>query len=1055
MRRSFLIFILTSISVFAQDAVFKKLNWGIPSPYIKEIEADRESFYIATAGGLLIHNVKSGKERTIRTANGLPENYITALAVSPDESELWIGTPSGVARMNIQNSQITVFNRAKKQLSDDRVNTIVVDHHNVYIGTALGVDIYDRERNKFTAYTAIEGLAGNNVQALRAEGSIIWAGGADGISYYDRNDDLWVSFGSENGLRSNLVTSLSLDADAIWVGTAGGGLARFDRASEYFEMFSSDYGLVDDNIQSMSDDGNHLWAGTFGGLSKMEKKALSFQNYGNQNGISEPSVTSTAVRGEKLYIGTDGAGLFTYDKQTPQVQFSYSNTKYKKPGELLIYGTALSSHGFTTITTEIRSLENVNSAWSSDGVEPEKVSSGTEILFATVKTGNLPDGRYQVRISANDQSGKKNVAYGTVVVDNVAPKIDLFFRKPKPGEKEVSVSGRYLDLNLDQLEVYIGKRKVVPDIDRRQSRFRFPYSLESGAAMRVIATDIAGNRTEIKRTYSVDSEAPKLTLNPVDPDTIKGNLVEITGVVEEQNIDQVIVNPGQIIATITPAGDNRYEFKAQAPIRKEGLYTFQVSASDQGARTTTKQLTLKFYSEYTIVQIDDDKIPERTLKDNVEISGTVLGPVLKELYIEPGHRVITLDKDKTFSYKLSLAPGENKFTLFAVHANEQQDKFDFTVTSSQDKVEARIPASARTYSTADVSITGEYDPGITSVLVNRKKVELQTDVRTFTFDLHLNEGKNTILLTSVDELKRVQNKNVDIYLDKSKPDIYIRTPPAQTGLQDITLRGKIRDLLPVTISGYPGLRISWYNPENSDFEAKLHLQPGTNRVFIKAVDGAGNIAQKSFTIQYGEEFAKIEEAPGAASEAEIEELRKQIEDLQKQLAKQGSRARPVYSIRTVPRRSAVVAMPNVGRNRSYALAAKTYLGSEVFGDLLARYNSGRSARDKRVLIPTPELYRMISTSRYENTYEGTFIESSRAWNRGDSLSLHLVRHYTRNRQLKRISEGRGYVVLFLKNGAVIAVNEGGASLSEIRSRYNGEILLATTGKNELSFRTLR
>ncbi len=1038
----------------AQSTELRKVNWNLPSLYIKDIATGKENVYVATANGLAVVDPKSGKSTVYNTSNGIPDNFITSVSLSENETEVYLGTPTGLALLNLKSGKATVFNRARRQLSDDRVNSVLYDNGMVYIGTSLGVDIYDTRSNVFRAYTAIEGLAGNNIQNIITAGNIVWAGGADGIAYYDRNDDFWVSYGSDNGFAASLATTLSLDADAIWTGTAGGGLGRFDRNSEYFEMFTSDIGLVDDTIQNISDDGIYLWVGTFSGLSRLEKQNLRFDNFGTQNGLTEASVTATAIYGELVFAGTDGAGIFELKKDIPQVSFSYQASGYKKPGEILIAGTAWSQRGIDSVSAEYRSLENINSTWTTEGLSTGSFKTGRDTEIGTLSASSLADGRYQIKISVKDKSGKTNTAYGNVVVDNVPPKIDLFFRKPGPGDREVAVNGRYLDLNLNTIDVYIGGQKVPVEIDRQQARFRFRYPVGSNKKIKVTALDIAGNKAEKEESFTVDEAPPELTLNEVNPDKIQGNLVEISGFIIEENPDQVLVNPGQILAQLTPAGDKRYEFKAQAPIRKEGLYTFQVTASDTSGKTTTKPLTLKFYSEYTIVELDDSQIPESTLRDFVVFTGAVLGPPLKELYLEPGRRTIPLAADKTFNYKATLQEGENALTLVAIHLNGDVDKVDFKVTSTQKNVSARILSTAKTFSTPDGTLRGEYDPGITSILVNGKKVTLNPADRTWTYDMRLKDGANPVTITTVDELSRVVKKTETIYLDNKGPDIFLRTPPAQTGLQRITLRGRISDILPVRIEAFPNISITYYNPENGDFEASANFSEGSNSIQITAVDSAGNRSEKTFNIEYSEKYAKIEEAPGAANEAEILELKRQLEEMRKQLAKGGGRPVPVYSDPSLPKRPSVLSMPNPGKNKSYALAARTYLGSEHFANLIASYNAGRSSSASRLFVPTPELYKVAEGSRYQTTYEQVFIQSSRAKASSASLSVHLLGYYTRTRQLKRIIEGRGYTILLLKNGAAIAVSEG-AYAGTIQKAFSGEILLATSQKSEVAFIRIR
>lgn len=1017
-------------SLAAQQLRFQKFNIRLPSSFIKEIKVSENYLWVATSAGLVRAEPDGSSPEVYTATDGLPDTFVTSIQIDPQEKTAWIGTPSGLGRMDIDSGRVTVYNRRQRNLSDDRVNSLLLDKNTLYVGTMFGVDKFDIKANRWTPYTAIEGLAGNNIQTLVAEGDYIWAGGADGIAYYDKNEDFWISYGVTNGLNNNLVTSLVVDADALWVGTFGGGISRFDKAAERFEPFTTEYGLVDDQVQTLIDDGSFLWIGTFGGISRFDKDTLRFTNFGAQDGLKEPSIYAGTVRGDRILAGSDGAGIFIADKKRPQVSFSYQQTRYLEEGRVGIYGTLLSDSDIKNLRVIYKPAQSVQDTWFTEGIElasgqPENTR---EDLLATLETSKLTDGRFNVALEVTDNDGMQNKAYGTVIVDNIKPEIDLFFRPPEKGAKDVMVSGRYIDLNLDTLEVTIGSRKVNAAIDRQQKRFRFPYPIDSNQKIKITARDIGLNTATIEKSYVVDNDPPEVTVEPVDGTKLKTNVVTVKGTVKEENIEQVIVNPGQIPAELTPIGDAEYEYEAKAPIKKEGKYTFQITAFDQAGRTTTESLTVQFYSDVTIVEIADDKLPSFTLKDNIELQGNILGPMLKEFYIMPGKDEIPVADNKSFSKKLFLKPGMNKFTIVAVHANGEVAREKITVESSKKTVAAPLDIDSRSFTESNVTLQGKYDQGITKIVVNRKDADMNESNRTYEVDINIKEGKNPVKITTVDELGRVKSKTENVYLDRDAPGLYVRSLPSQTGLNTIRFKGRIREVSGYKLTVFPAAAFEYHNIEKGEFEGRLNLKKGVNRIYFVAEDAAGNIKRRDFLIEHDESYAKREVGAGAENEEELMALRREIEMLRKKLAGKSVTATS-FARKKLPANAGLYLVPTAGKIPSYSTTAHIYLGDDSLADLVAGFN-GRRARDlRRMLVPTPQLFTLLALSRERYTFEQVMRNSGVAYMRSKSraaVEKQVLRYLVRSRRLKKVKQHGSYTVFETRKGSGVVITSGSA-----------------------------
>ncbi len=116
----------------------------------------------------------------------------------------------------------------------------------------------------------------------------------------------FVSYSTREGLPQSQVTSIVQDKEAyLWVGTLG-GLARFNGAD--FVSFGRESGLLNNRITALKWENNHLWIGHSGGISV--KKAKRFQSYSLPKLNENIKVTDFVDFNGRLYIATNGAGLF-------------------------------------------------------------------------------------------------------------------------------------------------------------------------------------------------------------------------------------------------------------------------------------------------------------------------------------------------------------------------------------------------------------------------------------------------------------------------------------------------------------------------------------------------------------------------------------------------------------------------------------------------------------------------------------------------------------------------------------------------------------------------
>jgi hypothetical protein len=155
----------------------------------------------------------------------------------------------------------------------------------------------------------------------------------------------------------------------------------------------------------------------------------------------------------------------------------------------------------------------------------------------------------------------------------------------------------------------------------------------------------------------------------------------------------------------------------------------------------------------------------------------------------------------------------------------------------------------------NVSISGKvYDleSGLDALYCGSNFVPVSSD-GTFKLNVALNEGANSFTLIAIDKAGNKTQKIINIVKDTIPPEINITFPIASiypsyegiTVISDIKVTGTIKDLLPITLL---------INNENcfvdsyGNFAYQTNLNYGLNKIYLKAIDAAGNISEKTLII---------------------------------------------------------------------------------------------------------------------------------------------------------------------------------------------------------------
>lgn len=265
---------------------------------VTSVTQDRQGrlWFGVNGGGLQLW---SGARLERVTEPDFPRQYALVYSVLADRHDaIWIGL-YGEALLRRQTGTVTRFDlgfgdrkvMTPQVLFEDRAGTL-------WIGCADSLMRYDRDR--FTRYTAHEGLTSTRVMALAEDRSGTLYVGTDGGGLNCLRQGRFTAFTERDGLSEDHLSSLYADRDdVLWIGTAHRGLCRFKNGR--FDTIDLKAGLPSNNIGTLlADDEDNLWIGSNRGIVRVSRRAL--------NDYAEGDRRPLALRGFGLSDGLHTLG---------------------------------------------------------------------------------------------------------------------------------------------------------------------------------------------------------------------------------------------------------------------------------------------------------------------------------------------------------------------------------------------------------------------------------------------------------------------------------------------------------------------------------------------------------------------------------------------------------------------------------------------------------------------------------------------------------------------------------------------------------------------------
>ncbi|MCD8386088.1 MAG: ATP-binding protein [Bacteroidales bacterium] len=350
------------------------------------------------SGELVSFDPFSGESRCITPNMSGPLDHIHTMTTLPS-GMMMIGADTGLAIFDPRTYQCITSKHDEldpASLSDQFVYPICPDREGgIWIGTYYGGVNYMMpmlkmfERHQHSRFS--NSVSGNVISAFAEDprGNIYLASDDGGLSKYEPATRKFSHIQLSTTGRDNL-HALMVDGNDLWIGSYSAGIYRMDISTGRVRRYEMEHGRKSSYAMMRDHDGN-LWIATENILSLYNPKTdeiTAVKNLGAQ------IVAIDETEGGKLWVATQGHGLFLYDRPTQMWRNYVRNGADGSLPHNHVNSLAVDSHGELWAAT-VAGLVRFDSATGRFEPQPALATLGSVIavvedqntLWLTTNTG--------------------------------------------------------------------------------------------------------------------------------------------------------------------------------------------------------------------------------------------------------------------------------------------------------------------------------------------------------------------------------------------------------------------------------------------------------------------------------------------------------------------------------------------------------------------------------------------------------------------------------------------------------------------------------------------
>ena len=335
---------ITQFNLQKNDSIFHDNNLILS---IKPLSAENDSILlVGTETGLCLFNTVThdfSQYRHRKNKNSISNSIVKSICKVDDQ--LWLGTDLGLNEYDIEKQSFknyfTDLNNSNS-ISSNIVNDILLDRkRNLWIATDHGVNkLYITSNkilvNQITANSPSlkEGVTINDLSDKKDQ---LWLATNYGIFGYQKQNNTLINFLPPDLLHNKVADILAIDNGIIWIATSG-GLNKYDSKKNQFSSYVSHSdqtnALTTNYITCLAQDSKGtLWIGTQNrGIFKMVKNrdTFDFINYeylaSDENSIASNVIYDIAFdKNDNAWIATEAGVNCFYVSNGVIERFSDTN----------------------------------------------------------------------------------------------------------------------------------------------------------------------------------------------------------------------------------------------------------------------------------------------------------------------------------------------------------------------------------------------------------------------------------------------------------------------------------------------------------------------------------------------------------------------------------------------------------------------------------------------------------------------------------------------------------------------------------------------------------
>lgn len=538
----------------------------------------------------------------------------------------------------------------------------------------------------------------------------------------------------------------------------------------------------------------------------------------------------TANSGSGFILGTAGS--------TQPVAYNFSSLTLNSSSQLQVVGPVVITVGTgVTINGAMGSTTNPN--W----LELKIASGGVTLNTGSVLYGNVTspsttgtvtiNGRLEGKVTADRFTINSGAVLKIIQQGDTTPPV-ITVQQPVDGlvtnSAQLTVSGTYSDESQTMIVVNGAPATI------QGNTFTATVMLNEGSnSINIIATDAAGNQSNVSRAVVRDSIAPIISVQqPSDYSYTNASQISVFGTIDDVTATAVTVNNN-------PVALNGSSFNSSISLVNEGTNTITIRATDAaGNQSETARSIIK-----------DTIAPTLTLAAPTEgeVAKTlrVLGNAAdaSPIYVDVVGQPLAVEENGVFRGDLEIAEGEQTIRVTARDAagNQTQITRLVIIDLSPPEISDITPAEG-TVVNSPATISGRVsDASTVTIRINNNSAVVANGSFTVS-GIALNEGDNQIVITATDV---VANESVETFSLIGRD----RTPPASPMLFQVitptrlafqTIEGRAESGSTITITGGIETVTAQAAFGTGVFAANVKLSVGINNLTVTARDAENNVS---------------------------------------------------------------------------------------------------------------------------------------------------------------------------------------------------------------------